>query len=678
MLKPTAKIIATLAILTGICSATPPKQINFQGKLTDTTGIAVDDTLPMEFSLYTSDTATFPLWSETHTAVPVHHGLFEVILGSVNPFPDSLDFSRQYYLQIKVNSEILTPRIALNTVPYAMRAVFVDSVPASSINWDTLGAYYDTTNHFASQTHNHNLSALADVDTSGIAAGMVLKWDGSKWVVAADSTGADNDWQVSGSDMYSVPSGNVGIGTSSPAYKLDVWGSSRIRLYEPVSDKSIALRTDGGAVDIEASGANLYINGGDNIFLNPGSPGNVGIGTDSPDKKLEVAGDIQIESGGNIGLWLKNTSTSRQWFVGYDETGDYFYIDEYGIGRHLTIAHNGNVGIGTTSPAEKFSVGTSSRFQVNSDGDIVKIKGISYSFPSAQGAPGSFLKNDGSGNLSWETISIDPDNYIQNQDTLIQNASLRISGTGEFGTGIISGSAPEEVGTGNAVQPENGDIFAINGRILGRSVLASDVKWWEKDLTLCSDCWDSLVLDNGYVMTDIELWRDDRGFTYKDINTDGAYLGDMLIPESTFYATENISTDGENEWHESACPENYAITGVKFRIFEYYDGSTYHYLLRNLQARCTKIKIGTNSDESWGRQAPWVAVNNSYYNAWCPPGKVAVSITASNEGYGGGSADLDAKVYVRCRSVGYGGAKKSCSYDLRKGWNYQQGGQNER
>lgn len=38
--------------------------------------------------------------------------------------------------------------------------------------------------------------------------------------------GSDNAWRVSGSNMYSLPSGNVGIGTSNPTYKLDVVGTT--------------------------------------------------------------------------------------------------------------------------------------------------------------------------------------------------------------------------------------------------------------------------------------------------------------------------------------------------------------------------------------------------------------------------------------------------------------------
>lgn len=38
--------------------------------------------------------------------------------------------------------------------------------------------------------------------------------------------GADNDWTISGDNMYSAVSGNVGIGTASPANKLDVQGGN--------------------------------------------------------------------------------------------------------------------------------------------------------------------------------------------------------------------------------------------------------------------------------------------------------------------------------------------------------------------------------------------------------------------------------------------------------------------
>jgi hypothetical protein len=45
------------------------------------------------------------------------------------------------------------------------------------------------------------------------------------YAIYAATAGADNDWMVSMNDMYSIPSGNVGIGTTAPAEKLSVAGT---------------------------------------------------------------------------------------------------------------------------------------------------------------------------------------------------------------------------------------------------------------------------------------------------------------------------------------------------------------------------------------------------------------------------------------------------------------------
>ena len=44
----------------------------------------------------------------------------------------------------------------------------------------------------------------------------------------AGNAGNDNDWMVSGNDLYTIPSGNVGIGTTTPGAKLEVNGPVKI------------------------------------------------------------------------------------------------------------------------------------------------------------------------------------------------------------------------------------------------------------------------------------------------------------------------------------------------------------------------------------------------------------------------------------------------------------------
>jgi hypothetical protein len=64
------------------------------------------------------------------------------------------------------------------------------------------------------------------VSSSAPSTGQVLKWNGSQWIPANDTTGGpDSDWVISGSDMYSGVPGNIGIGTTNPLAKFDVHGT---------------------------------------------------------------------------------------------------------------------------------------------------------------------------------------------------------------------------------------------------------------------------------------------------------------------------------------------------------------------------------------------------------------------------------------------------------------------
>ena len=65
-----------------------PHEINYQGWLgtaDDTTGVT--GTFTMQFRLYTQETGGTAVWEETHPNVNVSNGIFNVILGSVNPIP---------------------------------------------------------------------------------------------------------------------------------------------------------------------------------------------------------------------------------------------------------------------------------------------------------------------------------------------------------------------------------------------------------------------------------------------------------------------------------------------------------------------------------------------------------------------------------------------------------------
>jgi len=156
-------------------------------------------------------------------------------------------------------------------------------------------------------------------------------------------------------------SGNVGIGTTSPAESLDIAGGS-IR----IGNSKIRHSGSGGSWDM----AFETYSGGYFERMRIDSVGNVGVGTTSPDiysfggKILSVNGgtsytNLVLAGDTNTGIAF-GTSSARLGQITMDSTnGLTLYSQGTGNGQTMTLDRSGDVGIGTTSPATKLHVHSS-------------------------------------------------------------------------------------------------------------------------------------------------------------------------------------------------------------------------------------------------------------------------------------------------------------------------------
>ncbi len=121
-------VVAVVLLICVYSFADVPKMINFQGRLTDASGKFVSDgNYSLTFKIYADSTGGSSKWSETQS-VAVSKGLFNTILGSQTPIPDSIFNYTNTWLGIQVGADPeMTPRQRLSSLGYAYRGAKADT-----------------------------------------------------------------------------------------------------------------------------------------------------------------------------------------------------------------------------------------------------------------------------------------------------------------------------------------------------------------------------------------------------------------------------------------------------------------------------------------------------------------------------------------------------------------------
>ena len=96
-----------------------PSTVTYRGSLSDADGRAVQGRFPTTFAIYDTPGGGVPLWSESHD-VQVEDGRFSVALGSQNTLTPELFSAHERWLDVSIDGEILSPRLALSSAPSAL------------------------------------------------------------------------------------------------------------------------------------------------------------------------------------------------------------------------------------------------------------------------------------------------------------------------------------------------------------------------------------------------------------------------------------------------------------------------------------------------------------------------------------------------------------------------------
>ncbi|MDB9779260.1 hypothetical protein OAB54_03315 [Flavobacteriaceae bacterium] len=304
----------------------------------------------------------------------------------------------------------------------------------------------------------HLMLKTGGINKTAVVATGISNWGRTDLRFILNSYTNANSYGLSDTKMIIKNDGKVGIGTDSPAQKLDVTGSIKFSgalMPNNSSGSSGQVLTSSGSgaptwttpsAGISGSGTANRIpkfNGSSTVLGNSSifdDGTNIGIGTTSPAGLLHLkaaSGDAKAiisayGEGDEAHLMLKTGGINKTAVVatGISNWGrtdlrfilnSYTNANSYGLSdTKMIIKNDGKVGIGTDSPAQKLDVTGSIKFS----GALMP--------NNSSGSSGQVLTSSGSGAPTWTTISGGATNLDGLSDAINNN---------QFNT-IIIGSTP--------------------------------------------------------------------------------------------------------------------------------------------------------------------------------------------------------------------------------------------
>ncbi|MBI5763947.1 MAG: hypothetical protein HZA51_10525 [Planctomycetes bacterium] len=415
-MKPCTRLVIALVAMGSIQTAgaeTPtPRVVSYQGQLKLSTG-PVNESCDFVFSLYDAAMGGTMVGQFGTTLAPrviaVDKGLFTVPL----EFGATAFNGHERWLEVQVRLSAqggafttLTPRQCITPSAQAIHALTGGDYVG------TLQEAYNKGGPGAGRTINTDSGPLSLTGSGGLqvqgpihsVAGGIKFPDGSIQMTAASGSGnpvLGIFWDTDGTNTW-VTGGNVGIGTTTPSFDLDVDGDARV-LGTLIAD----FISSQSPLELQTSGVTRV------LIDDPSGFVGIGTGTDTPisllhlgsDDDLSLTLDMDRDGAGNdgVGRILFGTTGGGGFGTQYGEIvvdsatfGATPPMELNGVSANDVLIANGggNVGIGTMLPAEKLDV----TGNIRTDGFIM---------PTGA-ANGLVLTSDATGVASWGMPNANP------------------------------------------------------------------------------------------------------------------------------------------------------------------------------------------------------------------------------------------------------------------------------
>jgi hypothetical protein len=156
-------LLMVLALAASAHAQGAPGTISFVARLADN-GTPITGSHDLVLALFDAQTGGTSVWSETRTGVTIpSDGLLYLDLGSVTPLDANVFSGAKRYLEVTIDNQITTPRITIESAPYAIRS----GEASHAADSDALGTH--PASFYQARISNACMSgsAIASIDATG-------------------------------------------------------------------------------------------------------------------------------------------------------------------------------------------------------------------------------------------------------------------------------------------------------------------------------------------------------------------------------------------------------------------------------------------------------------------------------------------------------------------------------